>query len=76
MFCTVVCSVETACAVSLIAVTTALKFAFTSAAFAGVPATNVLGIVIVGGGAPKDDRATVIASTVTTTVNFGLRIFL
>jgi hypothetical protein len=76
MFCTAVCSVETVCAVALIAVTTALKFAFTSAAFAGVPATKVLGIVTVAGGAPRETRATVIASTVTSTVNFGLRIFL
>jgi hypothetical protein len=41
----------TVCAVLLIASATAVKFALTSAAFAGVPATNVFGIVVAGAAA-------------------------
>jgi hypothetical protein len=76
MFCTVVCSAETVCAVLLIAPATALKFAFTSAAFAGVPATNVFGIVTASGDAPDDTLIAAIESAAATiATNSELRIW-
>jgi hypothetical protein len=62
MFCTVSCSADTASAVILIAPATAVKFAFTSAAFAREPALNVFGIVTASGGAPNDTLVEAIAS--------------
>jgi hypothetical protein len=62
MFCTVVCSADTASAVMLIAPASAVKFAFTSAAFAREPALNVFGIVTVSGGAASDTLVEAIVS--------------
>jgi hypothetical protein len=54
MFCTAVCSAETVCAVWLIAPATTVKFALTSAAFAGVPATKMFGTVTGPDESPAD----------------------
>jgi hypothetical protein len=51
----------------LIAPATAVKFAFTSAAFAGEPAINVFGIVTVSGGAPNDTLVEAIVSAAAAT---------
>ena len=55
----------------VIAPATAVKFAFTSAAFAGVPATNVFGIVTVSAGAPDDTLVAAIVSIAATTAASG-----
>jgi len=59
----------------LIAPATAVKFAFTSAAFAGEPAINAFGIVTISDGAPNDTLVeAIVSAAVTTAARCELRI--